>query len=62
MSNNNEQHHFIDYLPYIFWAALVLIALLICLLLDINIIVLIGVVIFVCVGFLKELTGGKGFK
>ena len=62
MSKNKGQHDFIDALPNLFWVALGIIALLVCLLFDINIVVLIGVVIFACVGFLKELTGGNGFK
>lgn len=53
MSKNKGQHDFIDALPYLFWVALGIIALLVCLLFDINIVVLIGVVIFACVGFLK---------
>ena len=62
MSNNRRQRDFLDDLPYIFWASLGIIALLVCLLFDINIAVLIGVALFAGIGFLKEITGGKGFK
>ena len=56
------QYDFLDFLPYIFWLVVLAVAIVVCLILDINIAVLIGIVIFGIVGFAKELTGGKGFK